>query len=294
MFLVSSDTGRAYVNLFAKGDPEFAPTYLTDHAADDFRVARVLARPPGVFAPERAYVSDSDARQSRIHQELLPRFGIYDISGANLSFGSCIGWFGIARPRPGDGIDGASSQLLSALSPHLLRAFRLVQRQADLDLPAPSANVADLRATAVFVFEAEQLVRLNSAAERVLADGWVSLRRGGQLTCSDRKNSALLAAFYADRRAEALPLHDPDTGTVHMLRRMEGAWPRQQRQVLALTQLTPPPPQFDEMEAFCEPFGLSPDRHSSPVARSWQRRDGRNLRSGRYVGRSGWRSGGSA
>ncbi|MBZ4689432.1 MAG: luxR [Cereibacter sp.] len=259
MFLVSAETGRTYINLFARGDPDFAPTYLEGYAADDFRVSRVLARPAGLFGPERAYVSADEARRSRVHQELLPRFGIHDINGANLSFDDCIGWFGIAQSRPGRGIDPMPARLLANLTPHLLRAFRMTRRQADLEHPAAAAPLADLPVAAVFIFEAGQMVHLNRTAERLLAEGWFRIGREGQLSCADRRNAARLAAFHADGRPEgALLLRDSDSGAVHVLRRMAGVWPQQARQVLTITLLTPPPPNEEEVATFCEPFGLSP------------------------------------
>jgi len=96
LMLVSTDFETEYLSLFLRGDPAFAEVYLADYMAGDFRVPRVLAQTPGRLVDERSYVTREEARKSPIHQELLPRFDIYNIAGAHMSTAETFGWFGVS------------------------------------------------------------------------------------------------------------------------------------------------------------------------------------------------------
>ncbi|MGO4855094.1 helix-turn-helix transcriptional regulator [Phaeovulum sp. W22_SRMD_FR3] len=265
MFLVSRSSGHAHVNLFVRGDPDFAQVYLDEYAHDDFRVPRVMARAAGRLCSERVYVSAAEARESRIHQELLPRFGIHDIHGCNLSFGENVGWFGIASSRPDRGIELPAVKLLETLAPHLLRAFRLGAARAGLDRADPSrAEAIDLFASAVFVLDGNRLVELNRSARQLLGEGWFRLSPDGWLTCADPHENLRLAAFQrsgdVDPEATALYLRHVDSNALYALRRWTSGGRRigPRRSILTITQLTITPPDLEQVAAFCSPFGITP------------------------------------
>lgn len=265
MFLVSGSSGHAHVNLYVGGDPDFAPVYLDDYARDDFRVPRVMAREAGSFCSERVYVSAAEALRSRIHQELLPRFDIHDIHGSNLSFDGNIGWFGIASSRRDRGIEPSAIKLLTALSPHLLRAFKLgVARLGLDDTPDTRTDVADLIASAVFVFDGKRLAELNRFAGQLLNEGWFRLSPTGTLSCADTLENARLAAFQqavdASPGPVTLHLRHPDSNTLYALRRWTTGTARigPTRQILTVTPLTIAAPSLEQVADFCRPFGVTP------------------------------------
>ncbi|SUB02143.1 Uncharacterised protein [Pannonibacter phragmitetus] len=265
MFLVSGSSGHAHVNLYVGGDPDFAPVYLDGYARDDFRVPRVMAREAGSFCSEHVYVSEAEARKSRIHQELLPRFGIHDIHGSNLSFDGNIGWFGIGSSRRDRGIEPPAVKLLTALSPHLLRAFKLGMARLGLDdAPGTRTDVADLIASAVFVFNGKQLAELNRFAGQLLNEGWFRLSPAGTLSCTDTLENARLAAFQqsADAASGQVTLHlrHPDSNTLYALRRWSAGTARigPSRQILTVTPLTIAAPSPEQVADFCRPFGITP------------------------------------
>lgn len=199
LLLASLRTGEEYINLFQRGDPGFASEYLQHYAGLDFRVPRVMARRLGTFLDEREYVSEGEARASAIHQELLPRYAVHKISGANMSLEGCIGWFGVSTRRPSDEFDDRQRRLLARLSAHLLRAFRIARSTRELQVSRDlGRQAADLVSAALFIHRHGRVALMNAAAERMLAGGFLVLR-GEQLVCTHPGEQARLSRFMQDR-----------------------------------------------------------------------------------------------
>lgn len=206
LWLASTETGAEYVNLFTRGDSQFASEYSSDYAPMDFRVPRVMARGLGVFSDEREYVSSTEAECSPIHQQLLPRYGIYNISGANMSLDGCIGWFGISTRTPDSEFDAGQIRLLEHASRHLLNALKINRSRRDLCL---SRNLAysclDLVNVPLIVLDHKSVAYANKAAYRLFDDGFFLLRRG-VLSCTNPAGNEKLAQF----------LRSPSSGLAEM------------------------------------------------------------------------------
>lgn len=220
LLLASLETGHEYLNLFTGEDRGFAEEYVRDYAALDFRVPRVMARPLGSFADEREYVSDDDSRASPIHQELLPRYGVHNISGANLCLDGCIGWFGISTSGPATEFDDRQRAWLGRLSRHLLNACRISITHQDLRIARDrSLDSLDLFGAGLFLLKSGRIVHANEVAARIVADGFFRVRND-RLCCRTRAADRKLAAFLAQsagRRSESLLLRQHEREAAYLV-----------------------------------------------------------------------------
>ncbi|WP_202307990.1 helix-turn-helix transcriptional regulator [Mesorhizobium sp. L-8-10] len=195
LLLASADGGDEYFSLFPRGDPGFASEYLRDYVDTDFRVPRILKNDPGVLLDERSYVSREEARRSPIHQELLPKYAIYDIIGAHMSVDGCIGWFGVSTLKPGDDLDPVRKAALARLTPHVLQAYKTTKANRDLQISRDmSLGVLDRLNTAVIVVRGRKFMHANHAAAQILDTGFL-LVDNGRLVCPDTVENNRLAQF---------------------------------------------------------------------------------------------------
>ena len=130
--LIDPLSGREYVSCLSGERDDFARVYNEIYLPRDFRVPRVLALPKARFTDERSYVTEEEARQSDIHQDLMVRYGVHNISGANLQTGSAMGWFGLSVNSEGAEFDDMTMRRLADLSHHLQRAYHSLKANADL------------------------------------------------------------------------------------------------------------------------------------------------------------------
>lgn len=270
LLLASTETGEEYVNLFAKGDPQFASEYLCNYASVDFRVPRVMARKLGTFADEREYVSKRDARSSPIHQELLPRYDVHKIGGANMSLDGCIGWFGISARSSGTEFDNRQISLLGQVSRHLLSALKIAKSQQDLRLSRGAAFASlDLANVALLLFDRNELEYANAAA-RQLVEGDFLLLRHDMLTCKLAGENQKLARFLElaanGQAAGSILLRNPENAASYIVRSHDifpaygHAGPRRsRRRVISIVELgVPANCGPDEVAEFCVGYGVSP------------------------------------
>ncbi|WP_099866721.1 helix-turn-helix transcriptional regulator [Pararhizobium haloflavum] len=268
MMLAAQDGSAAYVNLFS-GDPDFAPIYLNDFSPMDFRVPRVMARPLGAFTDERAYVSPEEAKVSPIHQDLLPRFEVHRIGGANISLPGCIGFFGISTRRAEEDFDPGQTALLAALSRHVLRAFAITRSRHEISLGRDLAMGALERLnTALFLMRGARVIDANAEARRLLGQGFFLLHND-QLAVANRGERARLERFIACAvRGETggpMLLRDPDTAGRYVLRaeRHEPQFPGGHQAparhlIVTVSELNrAQSPDEAEVIAFCGLFGVS-------------------------------------
>ncbi|WP_440412403.1 hypothetical protein [Neorhizobium petrolearium] len=194
LLLSQMNSESELLSLFSRDESGFAQEYLQEYAAEDFRVPRVMARPLGVFADEREYVSASESRSSPIHQELLPRHGVYNISGANLCIDGHIGWFGISTASPSLEFDNRQRSMLGMLSRHLLGAFQITALHNELKLSRDhSRGSLDLLANGLVLTRSGTVVHVNDAAQLLIEQGLFSIS-GGRLRCGDSTLDRRLAA----------------------------------------------------------------------------------------------------
>lgn len=270
VLLASTDTGDEYVNLFTKGDPEFASEYLRDYASVDFRVPRVMARKLGIFGDEREYVSTRDVRSSPIHQELLPRYGVHKIGGANMSLDGCIGWFGISTRSSNAEFDGTQMSMLGHVSKHLLNALKIAKSQQDFRISRNSAFAGlDLANAAILLFDRNTLEYANVAAHR-LFEGDFFLLHHNKLVCRRPVENKRLAQFLelaADGRSVgSVLIRDPEDAASYIVRshdlfpRYVGAGIQKSRyRGISILELNLPANcGLDEVMEFCIGYGVSP------------------------------------
>ena len=269
LLLASTETGHEYVNLFAKGDPAFASEYLRDYAAIDFRVPRVMARELGALADEREYVASLDVRKSPIYQELLPRYDVHNISGANLSLDGCIGWFGISTARSSSEFDTRQIGMLGQVSRHLLNALKIEKSQQDLRLSRDAAFAGlDLPNVALLLFDLGTLEYVNAAARRLIENGFFFLRQD-TLSCTLPAENRQLVQFLeraaAGQDDGSILLRNPDDAACYVVRShgvgstYAGAGTlMSRRRVVSIVDLnTPSDCGADEVAEFCVGYGVS-------------------------------------
>ena len=226
LMLVSTDFETEYLSLFERGDPAFAAVYLADYMAGDFRVARVLAQTPGRLVDERSYVTREEARTSPIHQELLPRFDIYNIAGAHMSTAETFGWFGVST-RPGvEAFDGTQWSVLERLIPHIRQSYAILKRNHDLQAEAARTRRGlDIVDAAIFHLLDGRILEANAAAGHLLAEGFFCWR-DGRLACADAMEDRKIAAFLQDAFLQdggcalhrATVIRDHEGGAAYFLR----------------------------------------------------------------------------
>lgn len=269
LLLASLETGQEYVNLFTRDQGGgFADEYIRDYASSDFRVPRVMARPLGDFTDEREYVSKDEARFSAIHQELLPRYDVYNISGANMCLDGCIGWFGISTPRPGVDFDSRQTANLRRLSRHVLNACRISMTHQDLMIARDQAlGPLDLINAGLFLVESGRIVHMNEAAKSFIAEGFFRARND-RLYCADRAANDKFAMYLkqaAQRAMAPLLLRQPERDAAYSIsvndlfpRYEEGRVQKSRYQVISLVELNiPASTDLDEVLAFCSAYGVS-------------------------------------
>lgn len=267
LLLSQMNSESEILSLFSRDESGFAQEYLKEYAAEDFRVPRVMARPLGVFADEREYVSASESRSSPIHQELLPRHEVYNISGANLCIDGHIGWFGISTASPSLEFDNRQRSMLGMLSRHLLGAFQITALHNELKLSRDhSRGSLDLLADGLVLTRSGTVVHVNDAAQRLIEQGLFSIS-GGRLRCRDSTLDRRLAAVedQARDRSQAMLLQLPDLGTAYMVsvhdvfpRYRDGALRASGYEAISIVELNHPfDIKFEDVLAFCAPYGIT-------------------------------------
>lgn len=269
LLLASLETGYEYVNLFAGGDGGFSTEYLRDYAAGDFRVPRVMARKLGAFTDEREYVSKDEAGRSPIHQQLLPRYEVHNISGANMCLEDCIGWFGISTSKSSVEFDNRQRSYLTHLSRHLLNACRIAKTHQDLRLSRDqSLGSLDLLHASLILLKSDRVVHMNEAAKALSRAGFFMVRNE-RLCCVQQGAQAKLSTFLKQAARvppnESLLLRQREQDAAYLISvhdlfpqynggRMHGS----SFQALSIVELNIPPKiDFEEVFRFCSGYGVS-------------------------------------
>ena len=202
-FLLADMKSRTeYLSDLSGEQDDFSDEYNNNYFSRDFRVPRVLSLQRGVFTDERAYVSAHESRSSDIHQELLARYDIQHISGANLSTGGATGWFGISTRAQGEFFDADVVHALSGLTAHLHRAYGIVKANSDIMLDRRLMTAAmDSVGAGILLVRNRRVILANQMMQDMLARDFFHLS-GGTLRCLDPAGSRRL--YMLQRQPEAL------------------------------------------------------------------------------------------
>lgn len=186
--------GREYLSELSGERDDFSKEYNETYLPLDFRVPRVLALPTARFTDERAYVAPEEARTSDIHQDLLARYGVHNIYGANMRSGQAVGWFGLSVRTRGGEFDGRATRTLSGLVLHIHRAYETLRANRDLLLDRRlMASALDDAKSAILISDGGRVVVANTMMQEFLSRDFFRLQ-GGRLGCRDREEARKLAA----------------------------------------------------------------------------------------------------
>lgn len=267
--LVDPLAGHEYVSHLSGERDDFVREYNDIYLQRDFRVPRVLGLPNAVFTDERAYVADEEARSSDIHQDLLARYRVHNIYGANLQTGPAMGWFGISVREAGGQFDHREARALSGLARHLQRAYATLKANEDLRLDRRLVAAAlDISKSAMMITDGGRVRHVNVAMQHLLSQGFFRLR-GDRLDCVDRIEAAKLAALQADEADAISPrvlVRARRTGesfvvSSRCLFPQVGAHGRVsgREHILTVTPMVDAEEiEADVLDAFCREHGLSP------------------------------------
>jgi len=219
LVLADLEAGASYVNLLFRGDPDGAEEYLRDYAAIDFRAPRVLASRPGLVRDERSYVSTQEARDSVIHNDFLPRFGIHNIAGASMKVDDCFGWFGISTLRRDTPFSEQQIAILGTVAPHIHRALRIAKAQHDLkDRCRQEQAVRDIVNIGLVTIRDGEVISANSAARAIFENRFLIVREG-KLLCADAAARAPIARLMSGTGSSAVSVYDVEQDCRYLLRR---------------------------------------------------------------------------
>lgn len=197
--LFDPGAGREYLHYLSGEKDDFSKEYNEIYLPRDFRVPRVVALPVARFTDERAYVAPEEARTSDIHQDLLARYRIHNIYGANLRTGSALGWFGLSVRERGTEFDHVTMRALSGLVLHLQRAYATLLANSDLMLDRSlMAAALDDAKSAILIVDGGRVVLANAMMQDLLSRGFFRLL-GARLGCRDRHEGRKLSALQDDR-----------------------------------------------------------------------------------------------
>ncbi|MBX9456698.1 MAG: hypothetical protein KL863_12080 [Rhizobium sp.] len=267
--LVDALAGHEYVSHLSGEKDDFVREYNDIYLQRDFRVPRVLALPSAEFTDERAYVADEESRSSDIHQDLLARYKVHNIYGANLQTGPAMGWFGISVREAGGEFGDREMRALSSLARHLRQAYATLKANKDLALDRRLLTATlDRPGSAILITDRGRLVHANAGMQQLLAQGFFRLR-GERLDCADRNEARKLAALQQDEEGSSrsrVVVRARRTGESFIVTsrylfpqvdadgRVSG-----REQVLTVTLMVADGEiEVGMMEAFCHEHGLSP------------------------------------
>lgn len=223
---------RALVHGSVRCRPHVIAEYERRYAALDLlpRAARFaqIAKPGCVFVDEMV-VPYADARSSTYHREFARPHGCARVLALGLQLDG-HGFTGLVFTRShGDGAFGASMvAFLSALSGHLLRAWRLgTGLRLASAIGAGALDVLDRRAHGVLLVDRyARIVHRNRAADAILAHRDGLQVSAGALTASDPTQATRLRSLVANA-AESNRHAGPSAAGMLAVTRPSGrrAWP---------------------------------------------------------------------
>lgn len=201
------------LNRFEHGEPEAIRAYMRDYLPIDPRVPRRLHTDAGAVIADRDIWSAEERQNSPVYQDFQLKNGLHDITGAHMSMGGTLIWYGVAKGRPGV-FSRRETMRLQAFMPHIAQSLRLHLHLRDI------ATQRDMlgqlwhdSGKAVLLVDARGRIRFsNRLAEELIRAGMMQQQEGA-LAFSDSRTNAALQRAIATMRNPTPPSADPASGT---------------------------------------------------------------------------------
>ncbi len=251
---------------FHRFNPEFMQDYVAHYGALDPWNSRVMQWPVGIAAPTYMLMPEDEFRRTEFYQDYLRRTGMfYGLGGLVERADGRIAVFGVQRGYEEGRFPTESVDLVSALMPHLKRAYRMhsaigrAQRAREtfeetLRVVPQSVLIVDRNARLVFA---------NRAAQRLLDVGEGIRLVSGRLTAAHRDDRAAFASLFnplgaVEGAIAVAALRRPQNRRPLLVQavplRIHGRWDPAGRVVLLIDVDPPPRPSPDRLAAL---FGLT-------------------------------------
>jgi DNA-binding CsgD family transcriptional regulator len=117
-------------------DPQIGHEYRNNYSQIDLRTDRLKFAKSNVLFREKQLLTDSEYRQSPIHQELFQKYGICDLHSSTFSLGNTRGWVGFSASKNKINFSSEELSKMSLIIPHIERSFFLAKRNQTQDIDA--------------------------------------------------------------------------------------------------------------------------------------------------------------
>lgn len=194
------------LNFVVRVDPAFEPEYFAHYITHDYRIERVYKSPYAGVITDADITTEYGLKNSPIHNELLPKYEVYDLMGTNLTKGDNVSWFGVSSLRAGDGFTPLQRKVFERMIPHASRALHYRQRVKSLEMKLSLQDrVAAELPFGLIIFSQHTISSINPEALEILEHGFLKLKKAG-LACTDRKHNRKLAEAHVSALHGGLPL----------------------------------------------------------------------------------------
>jgi DNA-binding CsgD family transcriptional regulator len=244
---------------FHRFNTEFMQDYAAHYGALDPWNSRVKSWPIGVAAPTYVLMPDDEFRRTEFYQDYLRRTGVfYGLGGLVERADGRMAVFGVQRGYEDGRFEDESVALVSALMPHLKRAYRmntaLARAQHDR---ATLEETLHLMAQPVLIVDREaKLIFANGAGAQLLAARDGLRLESGRLLAAHRDDQTALVALLQPLRADAprmVVLRRPGNRRALLVQavplRSEGQWAEAGRMALLIEAEPPPAPSLEHLAA---------------------------------------------
>jgi DNA-binding CsgD family transcriptional regulator len=251
---------------FHRFDTEFMQDYVAHYGALDPWNARVMQWPVGIAAPTYVLMPEDEFRRTEFYQDYLRRTGMfYGLGGLVERADGRIAVFGVQRGYEDGRFETESVDLISALMPHLKRAYRMhsAVSRVQRDRATFEETLRVVPQAVLIVDRDAKLFFANRAAERMLEAGDGIRLVSGRLTAAHRDDRAALAALFnplgaLDGTGAVAALRQPKNRRPLLVQavplRIDGRWDAAGRLVLLIDVDPPAHPSPDRLAAL---FGLT-------------------------------------
>lgn len=246
---------------FHQFNTEFIGDYVAHYGALDPWNSRVANWPVGVAAPTYVLMPEDEFRRTEFYQDYLRRTGVfYGLGGLVERADGRIAVFGVQRGYEDGRFEAESVDLVSALMPHLKRAYRLSSAigRAQRERATFEETLQVVPQSVLIVDRDGHLVFANRAAERLLAAADAIRLVSGRLAAAHRDDQAALAGLFnpvgvLEGTPAVAALRRPQNRRPLLVQaqplRLHGRWDPAGRVVLLIDVDSPRPPSPDRLAA---------------------------------------------
>ncbi|MDQ7249050.1 helix-turn-helix transcriptional regulator [Dongia sedimenti] len=251
---------------FHRFNTEFMQDYVAHYGALDPWNARVMQWPVGIAAPTYLLMPEDEFRRTEFYQDYLRKTGaFYGLGGLVERADGRIAVFGVQRGYEDGRFETESVDLVSALMPHLKRAYRMHSAvgRAQRDREIFEETLRVVPQSVLIVDRDARLVFANRAAERMLEAGDGIRLVSGRLTAAHRDDQASFASLFnplgaLEGSGAVAALRRPQNRRPLLVQavplRSHGRWNPAGRVVLLIDVDPPPSPSPDRLALL---FGLT-------------------------------------